>query len=86
MPVLMTGASRWSTTSRQSARAGNRRFARLSVARAHKKAPYKTEVLGETLRVLISPGRARADPERAAAHVQTRDAVERGLLHRGGSR
>jgi hypothetical protein len=50
------------------ARAGNRRFWRLSALRAHTKAPYKTDLNRKTLRALKRPGRpgqeavARARP------------------------
>ena len=42
-----------------SARAGNRRFGLLRARRAHTKAPYKPDLLWETLRALNRPGRAR---------------------------
>jgi hypothetical protein len=42
-----------------SARAGNRRFWLLSALRAHTKAPYKTDLLGKTLRAFSRPGRSR---------------------------
>jgi hypothetical protein len=45
--------------SRGTARAGNRRFWRLSALRAHTKAPYKTDLLWKTPRALKRPGRAR---------------------------
>ena len=41
------------------ARAGNHRFWLLSTPRAHTKAPYKSDLLRETLRSLKRPGRAR---------------------------
>jgi hypothetical protein len=44
---------------RESARAGNRRFRRLSDLRAHTKAPYKTDLHRKTLMVLNPPGTAR---------------------------
>jgi hypothetical protein len=43
----------------RTAPAGNRRFWLSSRLRAHTKAPYKTDLLWETLRVLNRPGRAR---------------------------
>ena len=44
---------------RRTARVGNRRFGLLSALRSHTKAPYKIDLLWETLRVLKRPGRAR---------------------------
>jgi hypothetical protein len=47
------------------ARARNRRFGMLSALRADTKAPYKTELLWGTLRVLKRPGQARTErPQR----------------------
>ena len=54
-----TAASCSATCRRYSARAGNRRFWWVSALRAHTKAPYESELLGETLRPLNRPGRAR---------------------------
>ena len=59
-------------------RAGNRRFARLSALRALRappKAPYKTDLLWETLRALNRPERARTVDDRAARG----DAVDRDV-------
>jgi hypothetical protein len=54
------------------ARAGNRRFGLPSARRSHTKAPYRIDLLGETLRPPNCPGRARTVPAavkvRAPAH------------------
>ena len=62
---------------RESARAGYRRFWPLSAPRAHTKAPYKPDLLWETLRSLNRHGRARTDME---------DLLVRHLAHNGVSR
>ena len=46
-------------TRRDTGRAGNRHFCLSSALCAHTKAPYKTDLLWETLRALNRPGRAR---------------------------
>jgi hypothetical protein len=43
------------------ARAGNHRFGLLSALRAHTKAPYKNDLLRETLRALNRPRMARTE-------------------------
>ena len=49
--------------SARTAQAGNRRLCMLSVLRAHTKAPYKPDLLWETLPALNRPGRARTARE-----------------------
>ena len=53
----------WSGRGRRqrTARAGNRRFRRLSARRAHTKAPKKIDLPWETLRARERPGRARTE-------------------------
>jgi hypothetical protein len=53
------------------ARAGNRRFWLLSTLHTHAKAPYKNNLLWETLRALNHPGKAQTgeDAVRDRAHV-----------------
>jgi hypothetical protein len=48
------------------ARAGNRRFGRLSALRAHTKTPYKTDLHRNTLMELNRPGTARTVPQHPA--------------------
>jgi hypothetical protein len=57
------------------ARAGNRRFWRLSALRAHTKAPYKMDFHRKTLRALNRPKAARtvADLARPVAHAAVGD-------------
>jgi hypothetical protein len=57
---------------RLAARAGDRRFRRLSALRAHTKAPYKTDLHRRTLRALNRPGTARTAARRGAARPRAR--------------
>ena len=64
------------------ARAGNRRFRRLSALRAYTKAPYKPGLLLETLRPRDRPGRAGPDRVPERDRVVARRAVRPDLLRR----
>ena len=61
-----------------SARAGNRRVRWLSTLRAHTTAPYKLDLLWETLRALNRPRQARA------VRLQLEERVAREEIGDGG--
>jgi hypothetical protein len=64
------------------ARAGNRRFRRLSALRAHTKAPYEMDVHRETLRALNRPWAARTlELEEPAGHAAADPAVDQRVAH-----
>ena len=65
------------------AQAGIRGFGLLSALRTHTTAPYKTDLLWETLRALNRPGRARTVLGRRELHLVLRG-LEAGLA--GGRR
>jgi hypothetical protein len=56
--VTFCNSKQW-TKQAAARRPGNRQFCLLSARRAHTNAPYKSDLLWETLRVLRRPERAR---------------------------
>jgi hypothetical protein len=63
------------------ARAANRRFGLLRALRTHTKAPYKPDLLWETLRALNSPAKARTISIRNGVR-KSLHFLERGVLTR----
>ena len=71
-------------SSSATARARNRGFGLLSLLRAHTKLPYRTDLLGETLRALNRPGRARTGREEGHGRAAVHEDGGGELLRAGG--